>query len=709
MNETPLRKSPPSGDSSSDAVTVEVLSPPPLCASSSSCDAEEQESSSSSTRLLFLFSSQSSSRHVFKNQQYAETILAANHVDYTSLDGADPALASVRDDLFAISGKTAKYPQFFLIQNDDVTFWGDWERFQTANETGSLREELVRSLVGAAADDDNKATTTTNEDTFQFATNSITFESAALETTTSSTTAPSQASQQPLNQNESTQEHASTSAASSAASVPTTTQQSQQVFPETSTKQQALIETDVTIYGATSFVAQHVLRYLLQASLTLPRPLKVTLAGRSPSKLQDLLQNMTQKMESLLTIHEYRSPTGSCVLDMVIAEASDSMALFHMAQRTQCVLNCAGPFARYSSLVVGACAHTGTDYVDITGEVSWAGAMRQQYGSVAKQTGARIISLCGFDSIPSDIAVFACVEALRLAKRKKNQSGRTVDIDRATTWHVCHGGANGGTIETIVNMPVSVDSLWRWVPFLLDDPLILTHPSTRKNPGMQVTRDRMAWGEWMNQLFSFDSIFQWGVSIPFFMAVANAKVVYASSVALKYGSRFSYRERFLPVGYAFTTKLGPISIIPASIAWFAVMVGGIVLKMPVLGARIANWLLPPGSGMSEDACRRGKTEIYAQAETVKDAQGCTDRASCRIKFEGDPGNWATAQCVTESALCMVLNKTDMPPRSDDGFGTPAELLGYALIQRLQYTSIRPVSFQTDVRLKVSGTDWCMQL
>ena len=47
-----------------------------------------------------------------------------------------------------------------------------------------------------------------------------------------------------------------------------------------------------------------------------------------------------------------------------------------------------GPFAQYSSNVVAACAANGTDYVDITGEVNWAGQMRIKHGEAAGQSGA---------------------------------------------------------------------------------------------------------------------------------------------------------------------------------------------------------------------------------------------------------------------------------------------------------------------------------
>jgi short subunit dehydrogenase-like uncharacterized protein len=50
----------------------------------------------------------------------------------------------------------------------------------------------------------------------------------------------------------------------------------------------------------------------------------------------------------------------------------------------------------------------------------------------------------------------------------------------------------------------------------------------------------------------------------------------------------------------------------------------------------------------------------------------------------------TAQCVGEAALSLVHNRSELPARSEDGFGTPAELLGPVLLKRLQESKVRAV-------------------
>lgn len=460
--------------------------------------------------------------------------------------------------------------------------------------------------------------------------------------------------------------------------------------------------TDITVYGATSFVAQHVLNYLLLWALNSDGSLKITLAGRNETRIQKVLDAVLIKLESLSTI--YSESTGKCFFDTFIAESNEEEKLKQMATRTKVVLNCAGPFSKYSSNVVAACASSGTDYVDITGEVSWASKMRLDHSETAKKSGARVISFCGFDSVPSDLAVFAAVRALR-----KSRNDRTVQIEKATTWHHIVGMVNGGTIATAAEMPLELEKtlLRRPVPFLLDDPLALTNPNVRNNPEYEATKNRLAASEWWNQMINFDSIFRMGASIPFFMAPINAKVVHASAISLKYGDRFTYKERFLPIGYAFTTQLGIISLIPAVITQVGLLLLAVLLRLPVIGPRLVSAVAPPGSGPPEAVCKAGVTEVYAEVCTRPDTSGRVDKANCYVAFEGDPGNYVTAQCVCEAALALIFDRDKLPPKSEDGFGTPAELLGEIYLERLIENEIRPVEFQTDIRHAALKHEWRM--
>jgi short subunit dehydrogenase-like uncharacterized protein len=461
------------------------------------------------------------------------------------------------------------------------------------------------------------------------------------------------------------------------------------------TRDESKIQVDVTLYGATGFVGKHVARYLIAAAAASNQkdPLRLTLAGRNRHRLEE-------RKDSLTT-------TSDVTLDVIVADSSDTVALKAMAERTRVIINCAGPFINYGNNVVAACAEVGTDYVDITGEITWAGQMRATFGFQAKKSGARCISLCGFDSIPSDISIFAAVQALRKAK------GDSVQIESGCTWHSVLGMANGGTLHSALEFPLDINhclrvkngdkTSFRKVPFLVDDPLVLANPSlVRYNPEYDDFRDGFAAAEWKNQFPSIDSNFGSGMSLAFFMAPVNAKVIAASAAALQYGPNFVYRERFLPLGYKWTRTLGLFSILPGLIFQFVLFVSMGIFMIPILGKKLADVLLPPGSGVPDSLLDSCYADVYAEVtaahSSTENATDSVDRASCFISFEGDPGNLVTAQCVSEAALCLVYNRNELPSRSEDGFGTPAELLGPVLLKRLEESKVRKVKIVTRVHL-----------
>ena len=530
-------------------------------------------------------------------------------------------------------------------------------------------------------------------------------------------------------------------------------------------RDESQIATDVTVFGATGFVARHVCNYIVASASTAPfsdatsatksslgkqgsarieeddtdydaiksattpdrpsgtstatstasrptttKPLRLTLAGRNEAKLRAVL-------EHLKSLKEYSA--DAIQIDISVADADDIEALTTMAARTRVVLNTAGPFSKYGTNVVSACATTGADYVDITGETHWAGEMRSKFGPVAAKSGARIISFCGFDSIPSDLAVYAAVRSVREVKAKRDGTTRP-QIVQAKCWHSCFGGANGGTIETAVNtIPVNLQHMFiddntgelRPVPYFMNDPFELILPSKKTDPSLNAWRNSAALAEWKNQFFTLDSElsgFGCTVSAPFFMAVCNAKIVHASAVALKYYSpseekgggkgSFTYWERFLPAGLDLTCYINVLSIIPALTYSFALATITVTLKLPVVGQKLLDTALPPGAGTPDWINEMGHSDVYCEVLSVSDdkTKGLVDRGTCRLMFEGDPGNLCTAQCVSEAALTLVHSRNDLPPNSEDGFGTPAQLLGDALLSRLLKSRVRKVSMETKV-------------
>src|SRR3954453_16201586 len=153
-------------------------------------------------------------------------------------------------------------------------------------------------------------------------------------------------------------------------------------------------EFDIVLYGATGFVGKLTAEYLARAG----GDIRIALAGRSPDKLLAVRDALGDPAQSW---------------PILIADAASPSSLADMAARTRVVITTVGPYTRYGLPLVAACAASGTDYADLTGETMFIRESIDAYHEQAVDTGARIVHSCGFDSIPSDLTVYALFDRAR--------------------------------------------------------------------------------------------------------------------------------------------------------------------------------------------------------------------------------------------------------------------------------------------------------
>jgi short subunit dehydrogenase-like uncharacterized protein len=147
---------------------------------------------------------------------------------------------------------------------------------------------------------------------------------------------------------------------------------------------------DLVVFGATSFVGQILTRYLSEYLSGSGETLRWAIAGRSEAKLRHVRDALGAAWQTL---------------PIIVADAADDTQLQALCARTRVVVSTVGPYALYGEPLVRICAQTGTDYCDLTGETQWIKRMIERYQPAARQSGARIVHCCGFDSVPSDIGV----------------------------------------------------------------------------------------------------------------------------------------------------------------------------------------------------------------------------------------------------------------------------------------------------------------
>ena len=165
-------------------------------------------------------------------------------------------------------------------------------------------------------------------------------------------------------------------------------------------------EYQIILYGATGFTGKLCAEYLRD---NYPE-INWAIAGRDNQKLNDLKDSVNL----------------NC--DIYVASGHDKESIDNFVSKTRVVLSTAGPFARYSNLIVKSCVENKTHYTDITGENHWVKDLIDEHHDKASEEGTRIIPSCGYDSIPSDMGVFYSVQ----------QMGKP--IKKVTVYHSGQGG-----------------------------------------------------------------------------------------------------------------------------------------------------------------------------------------------------------------------------------------------------------------------------
>ena len=196
------------------------------------------------------------------------------------------------------------------------------------------------------------------------------------------------------------------------------------------------------------------------------------------------------------------------------------------------LINTVGPYAAHGLPVVAACAAAGTDYVDLAAEVPFVRRSIDSYHEQAVESGARIVHSCGFDSIPSDLTVYALHR--RVVEDGAGELADTTFVLRAANYAM---GFSRGTVDTMFDLmrAGSGDPETRQ---LLDDPYSLSpdrpaEPDLGPQPDVSLCRGEELAPE-LTGLWTSG----------YLMALYNTRCVRRTNALLGwvYGRRFRYRE-----------------------------------------------------------------------------------------------------------------------------------------------------------------------
>ena len=394
----------------------------------------------------------------------------------------------------------------------------------------------------------------------------------------------------------------------------------------------------VVLYGATSFVGQITAHYLTEfLSNTKDKggaDVTWAIAGRDEEKLNEL-----------------QSKLGSTV-DIIIANSDDTDSLDEMTKQTQVIISTVGPYLKYGEPLIKSCATNGTDYVDLTGEAIFIKDMMDKYQDAAKQSGARIVNSCGFDSIPSDLGVYFTQQ------QAEEKFGSTCDVIHMRV-KAAKGGLSGGTIASMATIfeEVGKDNSRRKQvanPYLLND----------DKDAPNVRQDNVSKPEYDNEHKRWLA--------PFVMASINTRIVHRTNQLLgyEYGRDFKYDE-------AMWMKDG----VKGKLSSYAMSAGlfGFATAMMVKPSRdlLSKHVLPKsGSGPSAEEQANGYFDIRLFGETAN-----KDTINTKVTGDKDPGYGSTSRMLAQAALCLAqdISKEEV----GGGFWTPASAMGNHLLARLE--------------------------
>ena len=374
-------------------------------------------------------------------------------------------------------------------------------------------------------------------------------------------------------------------------------------------------EFDVVVFGASGYTGKLVAEYI-QSEYGENGSVKWAIAGRNREKLEGIREELGLSAD----------------LSILEVDSNDQDSLNAMTSSTKCVLTTVGPYQLYGSNLVQSCAKNGTDYVDLTGEPGWMYEMINAHKETAEASGARIVFSCGFDSIPFDLGVYFVQQAA------KDKFGKPAQHVRGRV-KAMNGEFSGGTIASLGATMATLKKKPELIK-VLANPFSLTEGF--EGPA-QLDDSKVLLDEKLNMWVA-----------PFVMAPINTKNIHRSNALLdhQYGEDFCYDEMMI-AGEGEEGKQIADAMTSAN---------------PMGGDNVPQ----PGEGPSKESREKGNYDVLFFADLGEES------IEARVTGDMDPGYGSTSKMITESAICLIQDCSDLP----GGIYTPAPAMGDKLIHRL---------------------------
>ncbi|KAK7472278.1 hypothetical protein VKT23_000398 [Stygiomarasmius scandens] len=408
---------------------------------------------------------------------------------------------------------------------------------------------------------------------------------------------------------------------------------------------------DLLVLGATGVTGRQATRYLASHPEFQSSSFTLAIAARSQKKLDALVQ-------------EYSLPSS---IQKLVVDVTNFEQVEQVVKNAKVVLNTVGPYYRWGTPVVRACARNGVHYVDLTGEAYWIREIINKYDYCASKTGAIIVPSCGVDSIPSDISVFVANKAL---KETPSPSNKPFQIESSTTSWTLKGILSYGTFHTLITAMELVPRI--------------TLQESRKDYYLSPVTGRPAPSPQLSYSLFIPTTLQTHIGGFWFMRRSNKSIVERSWGLLEYDALTSKsksnveKARYGPsMVYDEFLRTGSSKLVARVLSW------GMVMTMVLLYIKPLRWIAKKigpqeGSGPSDATLEKGQFKTI----NVTKAQGSDTCAVVTYQGKGDPGYLLSPIMMADGALSLLNPSSLSSLARKGGVLTPATAFGDAFVARM---------------------------
>jgi short subunit dehydrogenase-like uncharacterized protein len=411
---------------------------------------------------------------------------------------------------------------------------------------------------------------------------------------------------------------------------------------------------DVVVFGATGLTGRRVAEYLAKRAPETGAGWAA--AARDNAKLERVLNEV-----------------GVDAPETIVADVEEPDSLAAMARRAKVVLNLAGPYTLYGRPVIEACVAGGAHYADLSGEIPFVRTIVDAFHERAAEAGVKLVQVCGFESLPPDLAVLLAAESARerweegledvdLQVRVKGPPGLPRPSD----------ALSGGTMQSMAAVVSGED------PSRIADPASLLTDSAPAEEVRRVSpievrprraRDGAVIAPMAPAAFINPPVIQRTAAL-----LAEEEGVPLEPFRYREGVALAGRAASLPLRYAAAAGLSGMQ---------AAMLAGARASPGVrrrVGAAMKRVFPASGFGPAGDRLDDWRWTMSLDART-------SGSHELRVAVEGDghPGYLTTATMLGEAGL-LLAEPGATPARA--GCLTPATALGTAQIERFARAGLR---------------------